>query len=335
MFNVSILGATGYTGIALINIALSHPLINIVSLSSASNSGQNLAELYPHLTGANLPVLTDNVDYTDVDCVFCCLPHATSQAQIAKIPQSTKVIDLSADFRIKDPAIYEKWYGVSHNATALQQEAVYGLSDYYSSEIKQARLVANPGCYPTSILLPILPLVANNAIAGRIIADAKSGVTGAGKSLRQNLTASMVQDNFSAYGVGSHRHYAEIEQELSINCDDIELTFTPHLLPINRGILSTIYIKSANTKEQLYQCLQDAYKASPFIHFPNAISTNNVRGSNNCHIKIDNGYRDGEFIITSVIDNLLKGASSQALHNFNLIFALEETLGIPRYAMVP
>ena len=235
----AIIGASGYTGAELLRLLLVHPHVEIAALGADSNAGKSMAEIYPHFYGIDLPTLVKltDINFKKADVVFCCLPHATSQKIIKDLPKHLKIIDLSADFRIQDTDLYEKWYG-EHHAKDVQPEAVYGLVEIHRKEIKKARIIANPGCYPTSVLLPLLPLIEAGLVDKKdIIVDSKSGVTGAGRSLKQNLLFTEVQDGISAYGVVGHRHSAEISEQLGA-----PLTFVAHLLPINRGISSSIYI---------------------------------------------------------------------------------------------
>ncbi len=378
--NIAILGASGYTGVELLRFLLTHPHVKIAALSGDSQAGKEMAEVFPHLGGLNLPTLKkiDEIDYTAIDLVFCCLPHATTQEVIdsllplpmgevseqcelgegkkSKAPspaslhsatspsgRGLKVIDLSADFRLKNPETYALWYGHTHQAIALQEEAIYGLTEHARAEIKSARLVANPGCYPTASQLPLLPLLKNKLIqTGDIIIDAKSGVTGAGRKASQNLLYTELNDSFSAYGIGNHRHTPEIEQGLSEAAGaEIQVRFTPHLVPMNRGILATIYVSLAGnaTVDDLRNTLQKSYANEPFIRVLDAKSpppsTAMVRGSNLCVMGVYADRMSGKAILVSAIDNLVKGASGQAVQNMNVMFGWNETLGVPQVAVFP
>ncbi len=330
-----IIGASGYTGVELLRLLLTHPNVEIKALVADSNAGKTVAEIYPHLYGAKLPVLQklSEVDFKNADVVFCCLPHATSQKIIKDLPKTVKIIDLSADFRITDTALYEKWYG-EHFAHALQKEAVYGLTEIHRDKIKAARIIANPGCYPTSVLLPLLPLIEKGAVStDNIIVDSKSGATGAGRSLKQNLLFTEVQDGISAYGVTGHRHSAEISEQLGA-----PLTFVAHLLPINRGISSSIYVDLKVSVAEAKKILQDKYKNEPFVKVMDnetVPSTHMVRGTNYAFINIFEGQQKGRATIISVLDNLCKGASGQAVQNMNLLFGLAETTGLEATAVFP
>ncbi len=248
MLNIAIIGASGYTGAELIRILLGHPQANISLLTGDSSAGKSIGEVYPHLAQTSLPALVsiDKADFKNTDVAFCCLPHGTTQTVIAGFPKHLKVVDLSADFRLADVNEYAKWYGHAHQAADLQKEAVYGITELARGKIKSARLIANPGCYPTSAILPLAPLLKAGSIEKTgIIIDAKSGVTGAGRSAKQANLFSEIDGGVSAYGIAGHRHTPEIEQGLG----GITLTFTPHLMPMNRGILSTIYVGCGDVKK--------------------------------------------------------------------------------------
>jgi N-acetyl-gamma-glutamyl-phosphate reductase len=335
-----IIGASGYTGAELLRLLLIHPHVEITGLVADSNAGKTVAEIYPHLYGAKLPVLSKlaDVDFKKADLVFCCLPHSTSQKIIKELLNKNvnghlKIIDLSADFRIQDTDLYEKWYG-EHFAKDIQSEAVYGLVEIHREKIKKARIIANPGCYPTSALLPLLPLIEAGLIDKKdIIIDSKSGATGAGRSLKQNLLFSEVQDGFSAYGVTGHRHSAEISEQIAAS-----LTFVAHLLPINRGISSSIYVNLKGDVAKAKKILEDKYKNEPFVKVlsgESVPSTHMVRGTNFCFMNIFQGQQPGKATIISVIDNLCKGASGQAVQNMNLLFDLPETTALEMTAIFP
>jgi N-acetyl-gamma-glutamyl-phosphate reductase len=342
--NIAILGASGYTGAELIRILLGHPHVSVKALTGDSHAGKDIADIYPHLRFKSLPKLTTiaEVDFSKIDVVFCCLPHAASQSAIAALPKNLKIIDLSADFRLADPKVYEKWYGHAHQAIDLQKEAVYGLTEHTRKDVKNARLVANPGCYPTSAAMPLMPLLKNNAILpDGIIIDAKSGVTGAGRSAKQANLFTEIDGGISAYGIGNHRHTPEIEQSLGEAAGkSINVTFTPHLMPMNRGILSTIYVKLAgkNTAGDLRDILSKAYKDETFVHIvPQGVmpSTHQVRGTNDCVIGVFDSAVAGQAILVSVIDNLVKGASGQAVQNMNVMMGWPEDTGLQLGAVFP
>jgi len=342
---VAILGASGYTGAELVRLLYNHPHAEIISLAAETNAGKEMAEVYPHLRALDLPKITTlpEVKWNEIQAVFCCLPHAASQEIIAQLPRNLRIIDLSADFRIYDGATYEKWYGHPHKALGLQKEAVYGLSEIYRAAIKNARLVANPGCYPTSALLPLVPLMNSGKISlDGIIIDAKSGVTGAGrKALQENLFAEINED-VRAYSVGGHRHVAEIEQTLSAAAlgTKVTVTFTPQVVPMNRGILSTIYLKMVPgiVAAELKEILELQYENELFVKIMpmgHAPSTREVKGANHCFINVFEDRSPGRAIIVSVIDNLVKGASGQAVQNFNIMFGFPEDTGLNQVAVFP
>ena len=345
---IGVLGASGYTGAELLRLLIPHPHVAIALLTADRRAGQAMADVFPQFAPYRLPQLTA-VDGTDwpslkLDHVFCALPHGTTQQVIkdllARAP-ATKVVDLSADFRLADVAAYARWYGHAHAAPELQQEAVYGLSEIYRDEIKAARLVANPGCYTTCAELALIPLLNAKAIdADEIVIDAKSGVTGAGRGAREDMLFAEVSEGFHAYGVGHHRHMAELDQEFSRAAGrDVIATFTPHLVPMNRGILSTIYVRGLKTLPQdLHALLAKAYAQEPFVHvlpFGKLPQTRHVRGSNMTMIGVAQDRVAGRAIIGSALDNLAKGASGQAVQNMNLMLGFPETAGLEQVALFP
>lgn len=336
---VAIIGASGYTGAELIRILLSHPNVIITELVANSNADKNFAEIYPQFAHQKLPILKsiDDVNFDNVDVAFCCLPHGTSQMIIKKLIEENKhlvVIDLSADFRLCNVDEYKYWYEHEHLAQDLQKVAVYGLSEYYRHEIKKANLIACPGCYPTSILLALNPLIIEKKIdTSSIVIDSKSGVTGAGKTLKEASLFCERNDNFTAYNVAKHRHISEIEQELQIRFGSkIDINFVPHLLPVNRGIFSTIFVKGVNVDLQSLEGIyRKYYEKEEFVHFIEGASSPSLRdvvGTNYCKIKVFEGRIKNTFIITSVIDNLTKGASGQAVQNMNIRFNLPDNCGL-------
>jgi N-acetyl-gamma-glutamyl-phosphate reductase len=341
---LGILGASGYTGAELLRILAQHPGIAIKALTAEKNAGNSVAELFPHLAGMDLPRLIKiaDTDWSGLDAVFCCLPHATTQEVIAGLPKRLKVIDLSADFRLEDPAMYAKWYGHEHHAPDMQKEAVYGMTELKREAVRSSRLCANPGCYPTSAVLPLMPLVENSLIdADDIVIDAKSGVTGAGRELKLGSMFGEVAEGIHAYGIANHRHTAEIEQELSHAAGrKIVANFTPHLMPMNRGILSTIYVRLAKgaTADALRETLSKRYAGEPFVKvLPKgaAPATRHVRGSNLCLIGVFADRVTGRAILVSALDNLVKGASGQAVQNFNLMHGFPETTALEQQPLFP
>jgi N-acetyl-gamma-glutamyl-phosphate reductase len=346
---IGILGASGYTGAELVRLLLRHPKVELVLLTADRRAGQAMGDVFPQFAPYELPTLVsiDSVDWTTIglDLVFCALPHATTQKVLqdllAKAPE-TKVVDLSADFRLEDAAAYAKWYGHEHHALELQKEAVYGLVEIYRRDIKKARLIANPGCYTSCAILPLVPLLKARAIeTDEIVIDAKSGMTGAGRAAKEAMLFSEVSEGFNAYGVGHHRHMAELDQEFSKAAGkDVVVSFTPHLLPQNRGILSTIYVRGrrGKTAQDLHEVLVKQYEKEPFVHilpFGKTPHSRHVRGSNMTFIGVAADRIPGRAIIVSTLDNLTKGASGQAVQNMNLVLGFAETLGIDQPAMFP
>lgn len=338
----AIIGASGYTGVELIRLLSAHPKVKIVALTGERQAGKRPEEIFPHLQGMGLPMLTriEDVAWDQMDAVFCCLPHAASQKVIRDLPQHLKIIDLSADYRLKDPLLYQEIYGHPHVAPALQKEAVYGLTEHHRGAIAQARLIANPGCYPTAAQMALIPLLKDKLIdPAHIIIDAASGVSGAGRDPKQGNIFAEVSENYSAYGISHHRHAPEIEQELSLAAGhDLKVSFTPHLVPMIRGILETIYVKIQKGigVEDLRKSLEKAYQGEPFVQLRNtAPSTKDVRGTNLCLLSVHEDRRSGSAIIISAIDNLVKGASGQAIQNLNVMMGWEEGLGLPFAPQVP
>lgn len=341
---IAILGASGYTGAELVRLLVRHPMAEIVAMTADRKAGSTIASVFPHLGGLDLPILTTiaEVDWDKVDVVFCALPHATTQEVVLTLPKRLKIVDLSADFRLSDPQVYAQWYGHAHKALDLQAEAVYGLTEIAREQIRSARLIANPGCYPTSAQLPLIPLLEAKAIkADGIIIDAKSGVSGAGRAAKESSLYAEVAEGIHAYGVASHRHSPEIEQGLTRAVGaPVVATFTPHLMPMNRGILSTIYVELApmTTVDDLRAILTKRYEKEPFVRVTPAgvlPATRDVRGSNLCLIGLVADRAPGRAILVSVIDNLVKGASGQAVQNMNLICGLPEAMGLEQAPMFP
>jgi N-acetyl-gamma-glutamyl-phosphate reductase len=346
---IGVLGASGYAGAEAVRLLLTHPRVEIALLTADRRAGQDMRTVFPQFSPYALPKLVsiDSVDWAQagLDLVFCALPHATTQkvvmALLAAAP-STKVVDISADFRLADVAAYARWYGHEHHAPDLQQEAVYGLVEVYRRDIKKARLVANPGCYTSCALLPLLPLLKAKAIdPDEIVIDAKSGMTGAGRSAKEEMLFSEVSEGFHAYGVGRHRHMAELDQEFTKAAGrEVVVTFTPHLVPMNRGILSTIYVRGrrGRTPQDLHALIAKAYAREPFVHvlpFGETPHTRHVRGSNMTFIGVAADRVPGRAIVISALDNLVKGASGQAVQNMNLVLGYPEELGLEQIALSP
>jgi N-acetyl-gamma-glutamyl-phosphate reductase len=345
---IGVLGASGYTGAELVRLLLRHPRVEIVLLTADRRAGRTMADVFPQFAPYDLPVLTAiegaNWKAAGLDLAFCGLPHGTTQkviVELLKTAPRTKVVDLSADFRLADPAAYAHWYGHAHAAPALQKEAVYGLTEVYRPQIKTARLVANPGCYTTCAELALIPLLKAKAIdPDEIVIDAKSGMTGAGRAVKEEMLFSEVSEGFHAYGVGHHRHMSELDQEFSRAAGrDVVVTFTPHLVPMNRGILSTIYVRGLKAVPQdLHALLLEAYAKEPFVHvlpFGKTPQTRHVRGSNMTFIGVAADRIAGRAIIVSALDNLTKGASGQAVQNMNLMLGFPETMGLEQVALFP
>ena len=345
---IGVLGASGYTGAEVVRLLLRHPRVEIALLTAERRAGQEMREVFPQLSPFALPKLValDALDWAaaGLDLVFCALPHATTQQVIKRLfaaAPASKVVDLSADFRLRDPAAYARWYGHEHHAPEWQARAVYGLVEAYRHDIKGAKLVANPGCYTTCAQLPLIPLLKAKAIdPDEIVIDAKSGMTGAGRAAKEAMLFSEVSEGFNAYGVGHHRHMAELDQEFSKAAGrNVVVTFTPHLVPMNRGILSTIYVRGRDrTPEALHQILCETYADEPFVHllpFGEVPHTRHVRGSNMTFIGLAKDRAPGRAIIVSALDNLVKGASGQAVQNMNLMLGFPETLGLEQVALFP
>jgi N-acetyl-gamma-glutamyl-phosphate reductase len=341
---IGVIGASGYTGADLIRLTACHPHMEIVLLAANTHAGKPLSEVFPHLGFVQAPPLVkaEDADWSACDAVFCGLPHGTAQDIIATLPEGVRVIDMSADFRLKDTGTYAKWYGRQHAAPHLVQHAAYGLTEFYGQQIAAARLVACPGCYPTAALLALLPIVSAKLIdATDIIIDAKSGVSGAGRSLKQNILFSEAGEGLSPYSVASHRHAPEIEQEISAAAGETVLVnFTPHLVPMSRGELVTAYIrlKDNHKAEDLGAALARRYADAPFVRVaPKGTlpSTQFVRGSNYCILGVYADRIPGRAIVISAIDNLVKGSAGQAIQNFNLMFNIPETTGLEQLPLFP
>lgn len=345
MIKVAIYGASGYTGQELLRILISHPEAVVVSLPSRRQEGTPVSKVFPHLRGCGSLAFThdrwpDAVE--DAQVVFLALPHENAmELAPALLSAGKKVIDLSAAFRLRDEAIFSRFYG-EHRAPSLLSQSVYGLPELYRNEIVSAVLVANPGCYPTSIILALAPLLKNGLVEEKtLIADSKSGVSGAGREAKVDSLFCEVNEGFKAYKVGEHRHRPEIEQELSrISSREIKITFTPHLLPVNRGILSTVYatLKTRSSYGEIRDLYENFYAGEPFVRvlpqgeFPNISA---VRGTNICEIGIHLDAELGRITLISAIDNLVKGASGQAVQNMNILCGLPETKGLASITPYP
>ena len=332
--SIAILGASGYTGAELVRLLATHPSFRIVALSADRKAGLPMAEVFPFLRHLTLPTLQkiDEIDFSKVDLCFCALPHATSQAVIAALPRDLKIVDLSADFRLRDPAAYQTWYGQPHSQPELQKEAVYGLTEFYRAEIAAARLVAGTGCNAATGQYAITPLIEAGVIdLDRIVIDLKAGVSGAGRSLKENLLHAELSEGSHTYSAGGkHRHLGEFDQEFSRAAGrPVQVQFTPHLLPMNRGILATVYLDGDPAR--IHAALTARYAPEPFLQvlpFGALPSTRDVRGSNFVHIGVAGDRMPGRAIVVAVLDNLTKGSSGQAIQNANLMLGVEETAGL-------
>ena len=340
---IAVVGATGYTGSELVRLLVRHPHVKLERLISENRIGEPYSNIYPGFRGIEdrpispLSVLTES----ELDLVFLALPYGVSMDVVRLYGlERFRIIDLSGDFRLRSAELYEQWYRQPHVAADYLSKAVYGLSELNGDRIRSARLVANPGCYPTSAILPLAPLLKAKLIRPQgIIIDSKSGVTGAGATAKPSTHFAEIFGNFRAYGLLSHRHTPEIEQYLAdVAAEKVDVLFTPHLLPIDRGILTAAYAEAAPgvTTDQLRDALRDAYYSEPFIRltdFPPTVK--NVRGSNFCDLFVTHDPRTNRVITISVLDNLMKGASGQAVQNLNLMFDLPETSGLEHVPLTP
>lgn len=334
MIRVGIVGASGYTGIELVKILTHHPDVEITFATSDSYVGKKLSDAFP--CAYDIPLIAHEAAPLDrIDVAFLALPHGASAdfAQRA-LAAGARVIDLSADFRLHDAAVYQKWYGLEHHVPSLLPEAVYGLPELHREQIKQTRLVANPGCYPTSVILGLAPILRAGASDGTIIVDSKSGVTGAGRKPSLTVHFCEVDENLSPYGIGrTHRHLSEMEQELQAINSQAKLIFTPHLLPVNRGILSTMYVRLTDgwREQSLSKLYADAYQSEPFVRLlpiGQAATLAHSVNTNYCTISLHPVPEVGQVIVCASIDNLIKGASGQAVQNMNLMFDCSETTAL-------
>lgn len=344
VLKVGILGASGYTGGELIRLLVPHSKVKIMALSGEKQAGKSLGEVFPHLRHLGLPNLQkiEDIHWSSLDLVFCALPHGMTQELVAKLPAHLKIIDLSADFRLQNVADYATWYGHAHRAPQLQPKAVYGLSEIYRTPIAKASLVACPGCYPTAAQLALIPLLNQKLIESvPIIIDAKSGVSGAGREAKQSSLFSEVQEGIHAYGVTGHRHQPEIEQGLTHAAQKpIKISFLPHLVPMSRGILETIYVRLAPSVkiQDIRQSWQQQYQNDHFIEIlppPISPETRHVRGTNRCVMAVFDSPLENHATILVTIDNLIKGASGQAIQNMNIMLGWPEDLGLNQIALFP
>jgi N-acetyl-gamma-glutamyl-phosphate reductase len=341
MIQVGIVGVTGYAGVELLRLLLNHPEVEVKAIVSHSFSDKEISDIYSSMK--NICSLTClsledflNKDIDGCDVVFAALPHGLSEEIAYACDARNKVfIDLGADFRLTEEQDYKTWYGLCYKYSELHKKAQYGLPELYRDSIKKSKLIGNPGCYPTSVILALAPALRNKLIQrDSIIIDSKSGLTGAGRELSASSHYAECNESMSAYKIGSHRHTPEIEQELSAALGEkIIVSFTPHLLPVNRGILSTIYAKAIGPVDinKLIELYREFYKESKFVRIMEkgkATEIKNIRGSNYCDISINYDDRTGRIIIVSAIDNMIKGAAGQAIQNMNIIFELNEDTGL-------
>jgi len=334
--SVAIIGASGYTASELIRLIHNHPYIKVKYLVGNSKAGKNIEDIYSYLKFTDLPPIQNlsSIDFNDIELVFTCLPHGETVKIINKIPKHIKIIDLSSDFRISKNDLYKEYYKENLD-DKYQDEIAYGLSEIYEEEIKNKRIIACPGCYPTGALLPLIPLIKEGMISNsEIIIDAKTGISGAGRKAIENNLFCEINENLIPYNLNSHRHLAELIEQLKINKSNIQ--FTPQIIPVSRGIISNIYVKSDITAIKLSEFLTDYYKDSFFIRIVNEIpKLRNIIATNFCEIAIFDTNINGKKLIISNIDNLTKGSSGQAIQNFNIIYNFEINTGLTNLATYP
>jgi N-acetyl-gamma-glutamyl-phosphate reductase len=343
MINTGVVGGTGYTGVELLRLLANHPQVDLRAITSRGEAGLSVADLFPNLRGhVNLKFSEPDISaLQNCDVVFFATPNGVAMTMAAELVDAgVRVIDLAADFRLKDINTWEKWYGMSHACPELVTEAVYGLPEVNREAIKAARLVANPGCYPTAVQLGFLPLIESGLVdTARLITDAKSGVSGAGRKAAVGTLLCEASESLKAYSVAGHRHLPEIRQGLeTVAGTDIGLTFVPHLTPMIRGIHATLYAEAQDTIPNLQALFEHRYTNEPFVDVLPAGShpeTRSVRGSNMCRIAVYQPQNENVIVVLSVIDNLVKGAAGQAVQNLNIMFGLEETLGLEHIAVMP
>lgn len=343
MKKIGIVGATGYTGVELLRLLSKHPDVEISYVTSRSNAGTRVDAMFPNLRGyIDIQFSDPSTDaLAECDLVFFATPNGIAMNHVPELLKAqTKVIDLAADFRIKDVSVWSKWYGMTHACPELLDEAVYGLPEINREQLKTANLVANPGCYPTSVILGLMPLLESKLLdLDNIIADTKSGVSGAGKQANVGTLFSEMGESFKAYGVAGHRHQPEIAQILGqISGQSVDLTFVPHLLPIIRGIHATIYSRTESDAMTMQALYEKRYANEPFVDvLPQGShpETRNVKASNMCQIAIHKSTETSRLVVLSVIDNLVKGAAGQAVQNMNIMFGFDETTALDSPALLP
>ena len=337
MFKVGIIGSTGYVGVELLRLLLNHEKVIVAAISSSTFKDEEISSIYKSFFNkTNLICEDKNEVINKCDLIFTALPHGLSEEIAVKVlNKGKKLIDLGADFRLTSEKSYEEWYGKKFLYNDIHKLSIYGLPEFNRNKLKDYNIIANPGCYPTSISLGLMPVLKNNLIKlNNIICDSKSGVTGAGRALSLKSHFAEANENFSPYGIGCHRHTPEIEETLSYIADEcVEVTFTPHLLPINRGILSTIYCepKDKLTLEEIHKIYLNEYENEEFVHvlpLGETAEIKHVKYSNNCHISLHFNYRKNKLIIISTIDNMVKGAAGQAIQNMNILLGIPEDTGL-------
>ena len=335
--NIAIAGATGYVGLELTKILSRHPKVRIAYLCAQKSIGRNINSFDKTIKNKNLPKISNikNINWDKINIIFTALPNGQAQKIANIMPDNVKLIDLSADFRLSSSKLYKQWYGINHNSKKLINKSIYAITEFSRDKLINHNIIACPGCYPTSIQIPLLPLVKNKMINSKnIIIDSKSGYSGAGRNIKKKFSIKNLFNSVSAYGVGSHRHLAEIDQELSkVSKKKINVFFTPHLIPMFRGILSTIYLETNKNRDakKIYSFLKKYHKKNYFVKiakFNSPISTGDVINTNYCRISVCKDRKSNKVIIISTIDNLIKGASGQAVQNMNVAFRLKETMGL-------
>ena len=335
--NIAVAGATGYVGLELVKILSKHKKVKIKYLCATKSIGKKINQFDKKIKKNNLPIVTDikKVNWLNIDILFTALPNGEAQKISNIIPEHVKLIDLSADFRLKNFNLYKKWYGIDHKSKKMIKKSIYAITEFTRNSLKDYKIISCPGCYPTSIQIPLIPLIQKKMIKIKnIIVDSKSGYSGAGKGIKKKFKFKNLFNSVSAYGVGHHRHMAEIDQELSkISSKKVNVLFTPHLIPMFRGILSTMYLETNNnyTAKNIYKFLKKYHKNNFFIKiskFNKPIGTGEVINTNYCNISVCESRKKNKIIIISAIDNLIKGASGQAVQNMNVAFKMKESLGL-------
>ena len=334
---IAVAGATGYVGLELIKILSNHSKVKILYLCANKSAGMKINTFDKKIIKKNLPRISKikNINWNKINILFAALPNGEAQKITKFMPKHVKLIDLSADFRLNDFKTYKKWYGINHKSKKLIKKSIYAITEFSRKDLHKYRIISCPGCYPTSVQIPLIPLIKKKMINPKnIIIDSKSGYSGAGKNIKRKFKFKNLFDSVSAYGVGSHRHVAEIDQELSkISKKKIKVFFTPHLIPMFRGILSTIYLETSgnNDAKKIYKYLKKYHKNNFFVRiakFNSAIGTGEVMNTNFCNISVCKNREKKKIIIISAIDNLIKGASGQAVQNMNVVSKFKETMGL-------